>query len=82
MLFRSLDASIQALYVYRLSNRATEQINRMLRTGAHDADLAQLIISLRDEDQLSVIEEEQEPQEPRILCSLGFFPASECKGEN
>jgi len=76
-----LDACIQALYVYRLTTRATEQINRMIRTNAHDADLVQLILSLRDDDHLSIIEEEQEPQEPRILCSLGFFPAVECVGE-
>ncbi len=75
-----LDACIQALYTYRLTNRATEQINRMIRTGAHDSDLVQLIIALREEDRLSIIEEEQEPQEPRILCSLGFFPAAECAG--
>ena len=75
-----LDACVLAIYNYRLTTRATEQINRMIRTGAHDADLIQLILSMHQEDRLSVIEEETEPQEPRILCSLGFFPAAECTG--
>ena len=75
-----LETCVQTLYVYRLTSRAADQINRALRTNAQDEDLVKLILSLREEGRLSVIEEETESQEPRILCSLGFFPAEECTG--
>ena len=35
-------------------------------------DLAQRVIDLREEDRLCIIHEEEESQEPRIICSLGL----------
>jgi hypothetical protein len=48
-------------------------LNRQLRAGISDEDLAQLVILLRDEDRLSLKQEEAERQEPRIICSMGLF---------
>jgi hypothetical protein len=35
------------------------------------------VISLRNGDRLSLIHEEAERQEPRIICSLGLFEKGE-----
>ena len=35
-------------------------------------DLADCVIELREEDRLCIIHEEEESQEPRIICSLGL----------
>ena len=36
-----------------------------------DADLARLVLSLREEDRLSVVSDEEARPEPQIICSLG-----------
>ncbi len=48
-------------------------MNRLLRSGASDDDLVQLVLALRDEDQLCLMQEETETREPQIICSLGLF---------
>ncbi|MBA7702530.1 ATP-dependent RNA helicase DbpA [subsurface metagenome] len=68
-----LTRAIDDIYRYTLRSSATDTLNRQLRTGISDEDLATLVISLRDENRLSVIHEEEEPQEPRIICSIGLF---------
>jgi len=68
-----LAKAIDDIYKYPLRSSATDTINRQLRAGISDEDLAQLVISLRNEDRLSLRHEEAERQEPRIICSLGLF---------
>jgi len=68
-----LTRAIDDIYRYPLRSSATDTLNRQLRAGISDEDLATLVISLRDENRLSIIHEEEEPQEPRIICSIGLF---------
>lgn len=35
--------------------------------------MAKVVIRMRDENRLCHIQEESEPEEPRIICSLGLF---------
>ena len=35
--------------------------------------LAELVTTLRDEDRLCIVHEEDERQEPSIICSLGLI---------
>ena len=65
--------AIDDIYKYPLRVSATATLNRQLRSGISDDDLARLVISLRNEDRLSLIHEGEEPHEPRIICSLGLF---------
>jgi len=44
-----------------------------MRAGVSDEDLAELVISLRNDDRLSLREDEGERQEPSIICSLGLY---------
>jgi len=43
-----------------------------LRSGISDERLAEIVIGLRDDDRLCLVEEEEQTQEPRIICSLGL----------
>ena len=38
-----------------------------------DGQLAELVMSLREEDRLCLTEGEAELQDPQIICSLGLF---------
>jgi len=70
--------SINDIYRYPLRPSATDTLNRQLRSGISDMNLAQLVIALRDEDRLCIIHEEERTQEPRIICSMGL---SEAEGD-
>jgi len=69
--------AIDAIYKYPLRSSATDILNRQMRAGIPDEDLAELVISLRNEDRLSLVHKEAERQEPRIICSLGLFEKEE-----
>jgi len=68
-----LTKAIDDIYRYPLRSTATDVLNRQLRSGVSDEDLANLVIALRNEDRLSLRQEEAERQEPRIICSMGLF---------
>ena len=69
---QQLRRAIEDIYSYPLRQVAIDILNRQLRSGISDADLAQRVIDLREEDRLCIIHEEEESQEPRIICSLGL----------
>ena len=70
----SLRRALDDIYKYPLRSVATDALNRHLRSGMDDHELASLVIGLRDEDRLSIREDsEPEPQVPRIICSVGLF---------
>ncbi|MBZ0315263.1 MAG: NgoFVII family restriction endonuclease [Anaerolineae bacterium] len=73
---QELERAIDDLYRYPLRSTASDTLNRQLRAGIDNEDLAQLVIALRGDDRLSIIQEDGERQEPRILCSLGLFSTS------
>ncbi|MBU1205559.1 MAG: DEAD/DEAH box helicase [Proteobacteria bacterium] len=67
-----LRRAIEDIYNYPLRQSAIDILNRQLRSGIGDDALAQRVIELRDEGRLSIIHEEEESQEPRIICSMGL----------
>jgi superfamily II DNA or RNA helicase len=68
-----LERAITDIYRFPLRQSATDSINRQLKAGISDDDLAELVMGLRSEDRLSLKEDEIETQEPRIICSMGLF---------
>ncbi len=70
---RGLLKAIDEIYRYPLRQTATDTLNRQLKSGIDDTKLADLVLALREEDRLCIIEEGAEAQEPRIICSLGLF---------
>ena len=68
-----LRRAIDDIYRYTLRQTATDTLNRQLRSGILDAALAEMVITLRDEGRLCIVHEEDERQEPRIICSMGLI---------
>jgi superfamily II DNA or RNA helicase len=69
-----LHKAIDEIYRYPLQESARDTLNRQLRAGISDDDLASLVIALRDANRLCHVQEESdEVQEPQIICSLGLF---------
>ena len=64
--------AIDEIYRYPLHQTATDMLNLKLRSGISDENLADLVISLRDENRLCQIQEERQVHEPHIICSLGL----------
>lgn len=67
---------IEDIYRYPLRQAATDTLNRMLRSGVTDDELAHRAMELRDADRLCVIEEDRQAQDPRVICSLGLATAT------
>lgn len=68
--------TIDEIYRYPLRQTAIDTLNRQLRSGISDETLAQIVITLRNEGRLCVIHEEEQIQEPRIICSMGLLKKS------
>jgi hypothetical protein len=51
-------------------------LNRQLKSGVADQQLAELVIALRVDGRLCIIEEEEQVQEPKIICSMGLVSKS------
>jgi hypothetical protein len=67
-----LRKAIDEIYRYPLRQGAVDTLNRQLKTGISDERLVNLVLALRDEDRLCIINEEAQEQEPVILCSMGL----------
>jgi superfamily II DNA or RNA helicase len=69
---QELTKAIDDIYRYPLLQSATDSLNRQLRIGVSDEQLAQLAIALREEDRLCNIHEQEQNGEPQIICSMGL----------
>ena len=67
-----LAKAIEEIYRFPLRQSATDALNRQLRAGVSDEGLADLVIALRDDDRLCLVHDEEQSQEPQIICSLGL----------
>jgi hypothetical protein len=64
--------AIDDIYHYPLREVAKDILNRQIRSGIQDQQLAELVVSLRGDERLCVVEEVLEEREPKIICSLGL----------
>ena len=69
---KPLHQAIDAIYDSPLTETARDLINRELRAGAAAQKLAELVISLHEEDRLCVPKDDARSREPQIICSLGI----------
>ncbi|MCY4090699.1 MAG: helicase-related protein [Caldilineaceae bacterium] len=72
-----LRRAIDDIYRHPLRQTATDTMNRQLKSGISDEDLAGLVIEMREDDRLCIVHGEQERREPRIICSLGLIGPEE-----
>ena len=68
-----LHRAIDDIYRYPLRPSAVDTLNRQLRSGVSDDQLADIAMSLREEDRLCLTGDAAVVQEPQIICSLGLF---------
>ena len=70
----ALHKAIDDIYRYPLRPSAVDTLNRQLRSGVSDDQLAEIVMSMREEDRLCLTgDAAAEAQEPQIICSLGLF---------
>ncbi len=69
----SLRQTIDEIFRHPLIHEAKSTLNRQLKSGISDQDLANLVINLREVNRLCVVHEEGENREPQIICSLGLI---------
>lgn len=69
-----LKAAIDEIYQFPLKEYARDILNRQLKTGISDTDLSELVINLREEDRLCIVDPEgvKEYKAPQIICSMGL----------
>ena len=71
-----LAKAIEEIYRFPLRQSATDILNRQQRSGISDEKLAELVMALRDDDRLCLVDDEEErSSEPQIICSLGLASA-------
>ena len=73
----ALHKAIDDIYRYPLRQSSVDTLNRQLRSGVDDSQLADIVMSLREEDRLCLNGDEAEVQEPQIICSLGLFDSED-----
>ena len=68
-----LAKAIDEIYRYPLRQSAIDTLNRQLKSGIGDRQLAELVVGLRMDDRLCIVNEDEDKREPMIICSLGLF---------
>ena len=73
-LFRDeeLERALDDLYQRPLLETAADLLNRLMRSGVNDEELADAVKSLREEARLTYTEDDTALREPRVVCSLGL----------
>ena len=70
----SLKRAVDAVFKYPLREFARETLNRQLKAGIKDEQLAELVESLWEENKLVIVEEEHtEDATSQIICSMGLW---------
>ena len=71
-----LERALDDIYTRPLLESAADTLNRLMRGGVNDEQLAEAVKSLREEGQLTYTEEEDAQREPKIVCSMGLIAES------
>jgi len=72
----ALAKAIDEIYRYPLRQSAIDTLNRQLRSGVSDEKLAEVLLSLHEDDRLCIVSEEGEHRDPQLICSLGLSKVS------
>ncbi len=65
--------ALDQIYRYPLRETSKNSLNRQLRSGIADEQLAQLVKELYENDSLCLVQQEKELGEPQIICSMGLI---------
>ena len=67
-----LELALDDIYTHPLLETAADTLNRLMRGGVKDEQLAEAVKSLREEGQLTYSQDEAAQREPKVVCSLGL----------
>ena len=70
---QEVNRALDEIYKYPLRQVAVDALNRQLKSGVSDDQLAELVLMLRGDGRLCIVHEDEETREPHIICSLGLF---------
>ena len=73
--WENLERAIEEINQHPLKQNAIVRLNRELKTGISDEQLAKLVTFLREHDALCVITSEERRDGAQIICSMGLFKA-------
>ena len=73
-LFRdeALERALDDIYQRPLLETAADLLNRLMRGGVNDIELAEAVKSLREDGRLNYAESDASLREPQVVCSLGL----------
>jgi len=69
----NLIKAVEDIYNYPLRESAIARLNRQLRSGIKDEQLANMVVSLWEDSALCVTHEDKQVRDNQIICSLGLF---------
>lgn len=69
----ALKKAFEELYQYPLRQSAIAKLNQELRVGITDEALAKIVVFLRENDALCIVEPEDTPRDAQIICSMGLL---------
>ncbi|MGP1684198.1 MAG: helicase-related protein, partial [Giesbergeria sp.] len=77
-LFRDdeLERALDDIYQRPLLETAADLLNRLMRSGVNDEELAEAVKSLREEGRLTYAEDDATLREPRVVCSMGLVQSA------
>jgi hypothetical protein len=64
---------VDDIYQRPLLDAAADTLNRLIRGGVNDEQLADAVKSMREENELAYSEEDAALREPKIVCSMGLI---------
>lgn len=68
-----LDRALDDIYNHPLLERAADTLNRLMRGGVKDEQLAEAVKSMREEGELTYTPDEAAQREPKVVCSMGLI---------
>jgi len=76
-LVRDIEKAMADIYEYPLFQSTIDALNRQLKVSISDRDLAEMVIGLRGDGRLSMVQDRGEVQsDMRIICSMGLRTSS------
>lgn len=69
----NLIKAVEDIYNYPLKESSIARLNRQLRSGIKDEQLANMVVSLWEDSALCVTHEDKQVRDSQIICSLGLF---------
>lgn len=74
-LFRDeeLERALDDMYQRPLLETSADLLNRLMRSGVNEEELAGAVKSLREEGRLTYAEDDTTLREPRVVCSMGLI---------